>query len=217
MVPLSSSIAADDITPSLDVNSKAVLFSIGGLSNLGADAFNGGFGVKYFIAQSLALRGSLQFITASQSNPANPPAGTVGTDGSTSATQFGLTAAIEYHLTKTRVSPYVGGGLSFSTTSTTNKSAVVGAGAQIITKNRTTGEFVGENPYSGGFGFGIDGLAGVEFFIAKEVSLAAEYQLGYALLSRYNQEVVGGLTTKAGSLNTVGISSTGLLTLAFYF
>ena len=77
MVPLSSSIAADDITPSLDVNSKAVLFSIGGLSNLGADAFNGGFGVKYFIAQSLALRGSLQFITASQSNPANPPAGTV--------------------------------------------------------------------------------------------------------------------------------------------
>jgi len=215
-VPISTCIAADDVTPSIELNSKAMLFSFSGLSVLGAGAFNGGFGGKYFIMNSLALRGSLQFLTASQSTPANPPAGVTGTDGSISATQFGLTAAMEYHLLKTRVSPYVGGGLSITTTSTENKNPVTGTTAQTTTKNSAAGETVGSTVYHAGLGLGINGLAGVEFFITKDISLAAEYQLGYSLLSRYDQSI-GAATTKEGSLNSFGISSTGLLTLAFYF
>lgn len=212
MIPLSTCLA-EDVGSSVGLNSKAVLFDFSGLSFLGAGAFNGGFGAKYFLMESLALRASLQFLTVSQSTPANA---SPGTDGSTSATQFGLSAAAEYHLLKTRVSPYVSGGLSFSTTSTTNKSVVIGAGAQTTTKNRIAGETINGVTYDAGLNFGINGLAGVEFFITKEVSLAAEYQLGYSVLSRYDQDVAG-TPTKAGSLNSFGISATGLLTLAFYF
>ena len=215
MVPLST-YSADDVGSSIGLNSKAVLFDFSGLSFLGAGAFNGGFGAKYFLTDVLALRGSLQFLTVSQSVAANPSAGTTGTDGSTSATQFGLSAAAEYHLLKTRVSPYVGGGLSFSTMSTQSKPPVTGATAQTTTKNKIAGEVINGVTYDAGLNFGIDGLAGVEFFITKEVSLAAEYQLGYSVLSRYDQDVAGA-KTKVGSLNSFGISATGLLTLAFYF
>lgn len=221
MVPLST-YSADDVGSSVGLNSKAVLFDFSGLSFLEAGAFNGGFGAKYFLTDVLALRGSLQFLTASQSLAANPPAGTTGTDGSTSVTQFGLSAAAEYHLLKTRVSPYVGGGLLFSTTSTQSKAAVTGTTPQTTVKNRysaVTGvsETIGGTDYSAGLKFGINGLAGIEFFITKEVSLAAEYQLGYSVLSRYDQETTGLPAIKEGSLNSFGISSTGLLTLAFYF
>jgi hypothetical protein len=186
-----------------------MLFSFSGLSVLGAGMFNGGFGGKYFIANSLALRGSLQFLTASQSTPANPS----GTDGSSSVTQFGLSAMVEYHLLKTRVSPYVGGGFSFSSTSTSDKAVVNGPGAQTTIKNGPV--TFGGVSYLGGLNFGINGLAGIEFFITKDISLAAEYLLGYSLFSQYDR--VAATTTKEGSTNSFGISSTGLLTLAFYF
>jgi opacity protein-like surface antigen len=209
-VPISTCIAADDVTPSIELNSKAMLFSFSGLSVLGAGAFNGGFGGKYFIMNSMALRGSLQFLTASQSTPANP----TGTDGSSSVTQLGLSAMAEYHLLKTRVSPYVGGGLSFSSTSTTDKAVVNGPGAQTTIKNGPV--TLGGVTYSGGLNFGINALAGVEFFITKDISLAAEYMLGYSLFSRYDL-VAGATTTNEGSLSSFGISASGLLTLAFYF
>ena len=210
MIPLSTCLA-EEIAPSIGLHSKAMLFSFSGLSVLGAGAFEGGFGGKYYLMENIAIRGSLQFLTASASTP-----GTI-TDGDTSATRFGLSAAAEYHLLKTRVSPYVGGGLSFSTTSTSDKNAVnTAGGTQTTTKNKIGGESIGGKTYLGGTGFGINGLAGVEFFIAKEVSLSAEYQLGYSLLSEADQ-VAGTVTTKAGSINTFGITATGLLTLAFYF
>lgn len=205
MIPLSACLA-EDIAPSIGLHSKAVLFSFNGLSFLGAGAFEGGLGGKYYLMESMAIRGSLQFLTASESTP-----GTT-TDGSTSATRFGLTAAAEYHLLKTRVSPYVGAGLSFSTTSTTDKSNTT---PQVTVKNRSAGETIDSTLYLAGTGFGINGLGGIEFFITKEVSLAAEYQLGYSLLSRSDE--VAAVTTKNGSLSSFGITATGLLTLAFYF
>jgi hypothetical protein len=198
--------ASDDVSPSLGIGSKAILFSFSGLSFLGAGAFNGGIGGKYFLWESMAIRGSLQFLTASKSTPG------ATTDGSTSATQFGLGGAVEYHFLKTRVSPYVGGGISFSTTATTDKS---NTSPQVTVKNRTAGEIIGSTTYLAGTGFGINGLGGIEFFITKELSLAAEYQLGYSLLSRADE--VGTTTTKNGSLSTFGITATGLLTLACYF
>jgi hypothetical protein len=202
--------ASEDVSSSIGLGAKSVLFSFSGLSFLGAGAFNGGIGGKYFLWESMALRGSLQFLTANQSLPATA----TGTDGSRSATQFGLSAAVEYHLLKTRVSPYVGGGLLFSTTSTTFKSNTTTP--QATTNNSSTGETIGTTTYLGGTGFGINGLGGIEFFITKELSLSAEYQLGYSLLSRADQ-VSGTTTIKNGSLSTFGITATGLLTLACYF
>jgi opacity protein-like surface antigen len=225
MVPLST-YSADDVGSSVGLNSKAVLFEFSGLATLGAGAFNGGFGAKYFLTDVLALRGSLQFSTASQTiTPATPPgSGQVETDGSSSATQFGLSAAAEYHLLKTRVSPYVGGGIGFSSTSTQLKSAgnstPPAVYTQTIVKNNSTGITIGGVPYAAGFDFGIAGIGGVEFFITKEISLSAEYQLGYSLNSPYDQQSTTGAvttTTKVGGTSTFGITSAGILTLAIYF
>ena len=56
-VPISTCIAADDVTPSIELNSKAMRFSFSGLSVLGAGAFNGGFGGKYFIIELIGFTG----------------------------------------------------------------------------------------------------------------------------------------------------------------
>ena len=104
-----------EVMPSLTGGSKALLFSFGGLSNLGANNFNGGFGAKYYLSSSMAVRAGLQFASASTTTPANPAAGDVGVDGSTSSTTIGVGAAIELHLATARVSPYIGAGVGFST------------------------------------------------------------------------------------------------------
>jgi hypothetical protein len=217
IIPASTSFAASDFTPGNVAGSKALLFSFSGLSVLGGGAFNGGIGGKYYLTEPLALRAGLQFLTASQSLPANPAVGQPGTDGSRSATQIGINAAIEYHLAKARVSPFVGGGILFSSTSTDYKSPVAGTGATVETQNARAGEVIDGTTYTGGLSLGFAGLGGIEFFITQELSLSAEYQLGFAMKNRYAEKVVNGLETKVGGTNTFGITASGLLTLAVYF
>ncbi len=165
------------------------------------------------------LRGSLQFAHANQDILANPGVGQVGTDGSRTATQFGLSAALQYYLLKTRVSPYVGGGAIFSTTSTTSKNAGSVTPPAVFTQTTTNNSLAGELGYVAGMTIGVAALVGVEFFMTKELSLGAEYQVGYSLTSRPDQEIITGpttTTTKTGSYSAINISTT-VLTLSVYF
>lgn len=209
---------AQDTVP-LTTGTKAVLFSFSGLSNLGLGQFDGGIGGKYYWTDQWALRGALQFSSASQSIPANPAPGQLGSDGSLSGTQFGISAAGEYHLSKSRVTPYLGVGARIMFASTESKNAVVGGATQTTTKNNRNGETINGTTYIGGTQFGLFVLGGVEFFVAREVSLAAEYRLGYFLLSQSDEEVTNGnttVTTKLGSISNLGITTGGALTLAVY-
>jgi Outer membrane protein beta-barrel domain len=223
IVPVSSSFG-DDIVTSVGTGSKAFLFTFSGLSDLGAGAYNGGAGFKYFLMDMLALRGSLQAAVASQTLAAN---GT-GADGSISASQFGLSVGGEYHFLKTRVSPYAGAMLGFTTTSTTHKNITPANGIQTTIDDASAGEpTLAGGPFVAGLNFGVSGIGGVEFFIIKELSLSAEYRLGYALTSRYDQKTtstttVAPITTttttiKTGSYSMFGITAAGALSLAFYF
>ncbi len=206
---------------SIAPSAKALLFSFSGLANLGANEFQGGIGGKYFLSNDMALRGSLQIASASQTVPANPPAGLPGQDGSTSALQLGLSGILEYHLTtKSRVSPYIGGGIGVSYTTTESKNAVVGGGLQTTVKNDAAGENIGGMNFAAGFAFSIGAVAGVEFFATKELSISAEYMLGFETNSRLDQEVSTGsttTTTEVGGLSAFGVKSAGTLTLAVYF
>lgn len=207
---------AQGVAPNLVKGSKSMLFSFNGLSNLGAGNFEGGVGVKYYYKAGLAFRASLQFSTLSEDIPANPPAGVQGIDGERSGSSFGVSAAAELHRGTGRVSAYFGGGLGFSKTSTESKSAVIGTASQTIVKNRQAGEL----GFLGGSSFNLFALAGVEFFIFKEVSLAAEYRLGFLKLSRADQETTSGnqtSTIKVGDRSGFGIDNAGVLTLAVYF
>ncbi|MDR3609377.1 MAG: outer membrane beta-barrel protein [Ignavibacteriaceae bacterium] len=208
---------AQEVHSFVGYGSKAVLFEFSGLSNLGANNFDGGAGMKYFLTSQMALRGGLQVNVAGSTTPANPGTGDVGIDGSATSTTLGIEAALEYHLTTTRVTPYLGGGIGFSSTSTDYKPAVFGTAPlyQSETKN-ATGSGAGTT-----LNFFV--LMGVEYFIVNEVSLGAEYRLGYDLLSPSDQEYSSNrpgsvtVTTKGTSSHSLYLSSAGFLTLAVYF
>ena len=192
--------------------SKALLFEFSGLDNLGANSFNGGFGGKYFINNRVAIRGSLQFMTIDETIPFQ---GT-GVNGKTEADRFGISAAIEVHFDTSRVNPYFGGGLGLAFTSTESKTAESNPADQITIKNDSNGEF----GYYGGTEFVLFGMIGVEIFIFDQLSLAAEYRLGYGNNSRKDMETTQGTTTttiEQGSIIGFGLESSGALILAVYF
>jgi opacity protein-like surface antigen len=221
-VPASTSFG-QDFTTSVGQGAKAMLFSFDGLATLNATEFDGGFGAKYYLMDQLALRIALPFAFANQSVPL--ATGQTGTDGSMSGVRWGLSAAAEYHLLKTRVSPYVGGGLGFANASNKIKSTIVSPSTlQTTTDNRAVPLVVGNNTFVAGTSFNVGGIAGVELFIIKEVSLSAEYQLGYTMIALADQKITVAdatttttTTTKEGTLSQIGISTAGFLTLSVYF
>ncbi len=197
--------------PNFDAGSKALLFEWSGFSDLGANAYMGGIGGKYFISPLMGVRGALQFSHMKMTNPFNPVPGTnqTGKDGESTASLFGLAGAVEVHLSAQRVSPFFGGGISFQTTSTEEKDMVTDPNPQTTTKNA--------NGYNE---FAIFGLVGVEFFLYKQmISLAAEYDIGYAKRSYKDEEITSASTTvtyKQGSGSFYGIENSGMITLAVY-
>jgi hypothetical protein len=224
IIPASTSFAASDFTAANVAGSKAILFSFSGLSVLAANAYDvkdvgAGIGAKYYLTDPLALRASLIFATASQNVPAQA---SPGTDGSNSGTMFGLTAGAEYHLLKGRVSPFVGGALGFSTTSTTKKSMVAGTGPQTTIENDATTPplSLGGYTFTPGLAFQVAGIGGIEFFITQDISLGAEYQLGLFMNSPSDTKATtppNTVTAKNGATTAFGIHGAGMLTLAVYF
>jgi len=201
----------------------ALLFYFKGLDNLSLDNYAGGIGGKYFLQENLALRVGLQFNGNSQTIPANPDTSQFGVDGEKSSMDFGLLVAAEWHLKSQRVSPFVGGGLNFFFSSSEQKEKVLWdkSDTGIITRMTTK--------TSGGFNYGVMGIAGVEFYITRSVSLTGEYQLSFN--NHPSDEVettidaIQGTSPdlpykdkkKGPSTSSYGINSAGYLTLAVYF
>lgn len=145
-----------------------------------------------------------------------PYDGDNGIDGKRKANRFGISAAVEFHFDTSRVNPYIGGGVGFAVTSTEYKSTADNLTNQFTVKNDEDGEF----GYYGGTEFTIFGILGVEVFIIKNLSLAAEYRLGYASVSRKDEEFTQGNTTvtnRQGSITGIGLESSGALILSVYF
>lgn len=193
--------------------SKALLFEFSGLADLGAGSYNGGLGGKYFLTNKMAVRGSLQFIDISQEIPFQ---GDGGIDGTRDVSLFGISGAIEVHFDTSRVNPYFGGGAGVAFSSTERKTAAADITQQVIIKNDQDGEL----GYYGGTQFSIFAMLGVEVFIIDQLSLAAEYRLGYTYVSQKDQEVTQGtttVTTRQGSITGLGLESAGALILSIYF
>jgi opacity protein-like surface antigen len=213
------SFAQKDHDPFMYSGSKAVLFSFSGLSNLGANNFDGGAGFKFFLTPPMALRFGVQVNASGTTTPANTTAARpVGIDGSTTSTTFGADAALEIHLTTTRCTPYFGGGIGFSM-STNERKLVAGPDVAGTTLYQDTYK----NESGAGTSINFFALMGVEYFIVDAVSLAAEYRLGYSLLSPKDEEHSNSapgsvtVTTKGTSFHSLYLNSTGVLTLAVYF
>ena len=192
--------------------SKALLFSFFENSTLASGANQGGVGIKYFITPQVGLRVSIQLARLSETTPADP-----GLDGTNSLTGLELATALEYHMNFKRVSPFIGGGIGFATISTEMKPVVRGTGTlyQYTYKNRSGS--------GAGTQMSVFALMGVEFFVTNGVSIATEYRLGYTSLSESDEEITysapgsTSVTNKGGSSNSIGLGSTGSLTLTVYF
>jgi hypothetical protein len=78
-----------------------------------SDGLSTGLGLKYWLADKMALRALLEF------GYANPGAGTT-------TTVFGLSGAFEYHFVKGRVSPYTGGLVGIEITAVTGNPTDLG-------------------------------------------------------------------------------------------
>lgn len=203
--------------PFIYSGSKAVLFSFSGLSNLGANDFDGGAGMKFFVTSPMALRFGVQVNVSGTKTPANPVGNQIGIDGTTSSTSFGIDAALEYHLTSSRLTPYFGGGIGFAMSSNERKPVETGPA------NAPLYQDTYKNEAGAGTTLNFFALMGVEYFIVNEVSLAAEYRLGYSLLSPSDTEHSSSdpafttRTTKGTSDHSLYLNSAGFLTLAVYF
>jgi opacity protein-like surface antigen len=213
------SFAQKDHDPFVGTGSKAVLFSFSGLSNLGANNFDGGAGIKFFLTPPMALRFGVQVNMSGTTTPApTTAANPVGIDGTTSNTSFGVEAALEYHLTTSRLTPYLGGGIGFAMSSNERKPFAGPA---------PTGTTLYQDTYKNEAGAGTTlnffVLMGVEYFVVDQISLAAEYRLGYNLLTPKDTEHSNStpgfvtVTTKGTSSHSLYLNSTGVLTLAVYF
>jgi len=222
---ISSLAMAQDVSPMVSQGSKSLNFTFGGLGafGLGPTGIGGGLGASYFLSNDAAVRIGFQIATASSSIPSNPAAGQTGTDGSQSAFTVGVGGDFLMYMTgaSSRVRPYVGGGVSFGTASTSRKSAVIAPAVQVETKNSTGGETINGRTYFGGTTLGAIGIIGAEFFLYKEISRSAEYQWTlYSSPSAADLEVITGgttVTTKSTSFSQLlGFGAAGAM-LHIYF
>jgi opacity protein-like surface antigen len=225
ILALAGSVAfGQDVVPSVNAGSMGVLFQFSGLANLAAGAYQGGIGGKFFLTDRTAIRVAAEFQYASDNDKAHPTAGQRGIDGSASGTTFGLLAAIEYHLGKGRARPYVGAGALFSTTSTDYKPMVTGANP-IQSETKNTPQTLGGITFTPATTFGVAGVIGVEFFLYKELSISAEYQIMYGMQTNkdvtYSSGIPGQPTITSyaspSSGSKLGIFNDGSLILTAYF
>jgi hypothetical protein len=190
---------ANIIRPITKQGSAAFLFTIQGLGTFGIGApgiSNGpgmlyGAGFKYFMSDDLALR----ILLALNS-------GSVKTNGTTSVTStsmdFGIGVGAEMHFRPLySTSPYVGAQIGFGSSSTDNG----GTGAAIQKTSMSS--------------FGINVLAGFDWFWTRGLAIGAEYGLGFASAS--GTTTTGTTSTDNPSNTMIGFNNSGNVHLVVYF
>lgn len=213
--------SAQDTRPKTSSGDKALLFSFNGFGDFGvAGAHAGnvpfsffgldsilqmrlmrplyGFGIKFYLADNVALRGSLGLGSSTTSTPrAND---TTGKTDDVTDLVFGINPGLEFHLVNAGpVTAYTGVFVNY--TGSWNFS---GDEADTLV-GTTTRSFSS---------FGGGAIFGVEYFPWSSVSLAAEYQLGVSATSTSTNRK--GVTADGPSYLDIGIGAFAV-TLGVYF
>jgi len=190
---------------------KAMLFGFSGLGLLGVLEYQGGFGYKMFLSNSMAMRTALMFNYNNDKAPFPETPNSTGEDGYDRIMGFGAELAFEIHKTGGKIDPYSGIGGNFFRTSTERANPTPSGITATVFKN--------EIGSGSGMNFGAFFLLGMEYYITDNLSLAGEYHFGFDYTAALNQEIDNGTTvveTEGGSSMGFGIVSSGLLTLAIY-
>ena len=153
-----------------------------------------GLGLKFYLSSKWAIRGSLHFGLVQVDASA-----TTGTSKSTVYT-FGFAPGLEYHFVNTKaVTAYFGGAAAFGLYNSSTPADAFGGSYATKVK---------------GMVYSLALLFGVEFFLAENVSLGAEYQLGANYTSGTTDS--GTRTTNMPKALNLGINAIAA-TLAVYW
>ena len=146
---------------------KAMLFGFSGLGFLGVLEYQGGYGYKMFLSNSMALRLALMLNYNNTKFPYTEAPNTIGEDGYDKTFGMGTEIAFEIHKGGGRIDPYFGvGGGFFRTTTEIANPATAATGGTIVQptlKNQLGG--------AAGMNFGSDlaynDIAGLHFLLGK--------------------------------------------------
>lgn len=205
--------AGDEVMPKTKEGDKALMFTINGFGDFGIasmpvgavpsyDALGNlgstnlaGFGMKYYISNNLAIRGTLAFTWRDVSTPGIFLGNPVGsTDQEVTETMFGIMPGVQWHVaTMGPVTGYVGGVALIGFWSGSFKGSVVPP--TVATEDKASGTV-----------FGVAGLIGAGFFPWDNISLDAEYHLAFTSSSS-KVEPAGAPSVDGPTTNQIAISS----------
>ena len=156
-----------------------------------------GFGGKYWTSSDIAFAASIDI--SRNETDSNDSSGGTSTSASSEYSDYSLSFAIEKHLqTSSRLSPYFGGELQY-TRYRDEYSSDYGSSSY-------HDEMLGKR-------YGVAALAGAEYALNKNISLAGEYAYGFNYsTSKYNSDYNNRNTRSKGFDLSVG-----RLTLLLYF
>ena len=149
---------------------KGLSFSVRGLGSLGVGGVGAGIGGKYWRSEKLAYK--LSFGFSGRKSSYDPTSRPGYSKEKYFFGNFSILPGFEYHYFPTkRISPYWGGGLSFSITRETRKySLPISTPIPIGTRTGWTSWL-----FSGGAYISL----GIEWFIIKNLSIAGDYQVNF--------------------------------------
>ena len=163
------------LMPFPDANSEVVhpktglRFTVQGLDNIGIGKVKGGIGLKAWLNDNTAVRGSFGFgISDTTYEPNNKDY----TDEEWKWSEISFGGGIEFHpLPGKRVSPYLGFGISFSSSTWKLEPS--------IPKHNPSPYLLKLEKVSLS-GFGAGAFVGMEFFMGNHLSLTGEYEIGFS-------------------------------------
>lgn len=190
----------DIIRPITKQGSAAFMFTLGGLGtfnlsapSLGPGLGNAGFGMKYFLADDVALRVLLGLNMNSTNTPVSG-----GSDVTKTNNGFGLGVGVEYHFRPLySTSPYIGGQIGFASGSTDN-----GLDAPLKVETSSTS-------------LSIAALAGFNWFFTRGLAVGAEYSLGFT--STNGTTTQGGTENDNPGTSMIGLGGVGSVHFIVYF
>jgi opacity protein-like surface antigen len=215
MVAFGTAAAGDNSKPIQKAGSTALMFDLGGLASLSAGNYQGGMGIKYYISNGLAVRGAVSFgmTSTTTKNPTDPVPTTQLDESKLSSTAFTVTPGIQYNIaTSAAVLAYVGGQVSFTTSSQERTGNANGTGVGFTKDHKFT---------ESSSIFGAAAFVGVEWFAWDNISLAGEYRFGFTTSSGKQESSNATTSTSADAPATTafGLSSgtAAALTLSVFF
>jgi hypothetical protein len=165
---------------------------------------------RYYISSGLAVRvglgiNSMSMKTSSLDTVVATP---TSVDTKSSVFSFGLNAGIEKHFASaaSKLDPYAGAQISFASIGAVTQTQDVAVGGTAPFSSKV------ENKVAGGSHFGLDLLAGFNYFFSDNFALGAEFSWGYHTTKMGGDYSTTSSTTNAGV--TVTTSGAGTATVS---